>query len=247
MRVAVVLLSALLLATGACSPGGPTLTVLAASSLTEAFEAIARDFEEREGVEVRLSLAGSQQLATQVLEGAPADVLATADEVQMDRVAEAGLVAGTPEVFAHNALVVVTGPGVTGVRSVTNLDAPDLDVVLAAPEVPAGRYAREVLEGAGIDVAPVSLEPSVRGVLAKVSLGEADAGIVYASDVDPDDTSVDAVPLPRGMGDEVRYPIAVLEEAADDALARAFVDHVRSPAGQARLWQRGFRVEDPPS
>lgn len=243
MRRAAALLAGLVLATSACGSDTPTLTVLAASSLTDAFTAIEQDVEARLGADVRISLAGSQQLATQVLEGAPADVLATADDVQMQRVVDAGLVAGQPEVFARNRLVVVTGAGGRDVLGLADLDDPGLDVVLAAPEVPAGRYARAALADADVEVDPVSLEPSVRAVLSKVALGEADAGIVYASDVAGDDRDLEVHGIAPGRTPEITYPIAVLEDSDHPDLARAFVEHVLSPRGQARLAQHGLVID----
>lgn len=240
---------AVLLALPACTGGDePTLTVLAASSLSDAFEVIARDFEGDHDVDVRVSVAGSQQLATQVLEGAPADVFASADQVQMDRVVEAGLAADDPVVFARNALTIVTAVGAPRIISLTDLDDPGVTVVLAAEEVPAGRYARQVLDAFGVEVTPVSLEPNVRAVLSKVALGEADAGLVYASDlVTEDDGRVSEVPIPDGMNVVAEYPVVALDDADQPDLAAAFVEHVRSPAGQARLWALGFRVDEPPS
>lgn len=245
MRRVGALLVVLVLSSAGCADDGPTVTVLAASSLTDAFDVIERDLEARLDADVRVSVAGSQQLATQVIEGAPADVLATADDVQMQRVVDEGLVAGVPAVFARNRLVVVTsGPGVE-VHGLPNLDDPGIDVVLAAPEVPAGRYARQALDAIGLDVDPVSLEPSVRAVLSKVSLGEADAGIVYATDIPPrgPDRDVSVRELPRGVGPEVAYSIAALTDAPHPDLARAVVDHVLSPEGQLRLSVLGFVVE----
>jgi molybdate transport system substrate-binding protein len=234
-----------LLALPACGGQDRTLTVLAASSLTEAFEAIARDFEATHDVAVRVSAAGSQQLATQVIEGAPADVLASADEVQMQRVVDAGLTADEPVVFAHNALALVYRSDAR-VLGLANLNDSGMRVVLAAEEVPVGRYARQALDAADLEVEPVSLEPSVRAVLAKVELGEADAGIVYASDVDAAGDSVSTARIPPALNIEADYPIAVLRDAPEPGLADQFVAHVRSPRGQARLWQLGFRVDEPP-
>ena len=242
-RAIVAVVAGLVLASAACTDDEPALTVLAASSLTDAFAAIEQDVEPRLGVDVRVSVAGSQQLATQVVEGAPADVVATADDVQMQRIVDAGMVAGDPVAFARNRLVVVAARGTNGVRGLGDLADPGLAVVLAAPDVPAGRYARAALDDAGVEVTPVSLEPSVRAVLAKVTLGEADAGIVYASDVGPDDdVTVHAVAAERVP--PITYPIAVVAGSDHPELARAFVEHVRGPAGRARLAQHGLLVED---
>ena len=238
------LLVAGLLVLPGCSSDQATLTVLAASSLADAFEVVARDFEgAHPGVDVRISTAGSQQLATQVLQGAPADVFASADTTQMDRVVDAGL-ARDPVVFAHNELSIVATPAAP-VRALVDLDDPDLDVVLAAPEVPAGRYARRVLEAIEVDVDPVSLEPSARAVLAKVALGEADAGIVYRSDlVATEDQDVREVRIPTGLNVAADYPAAVLADAPHPELARAFVEHLTGESARARLWTLGFTVEE---
>lgn len=239
---ALVLVASMALA--ACTADdGDTLTVLAASSLTDAFEAIARDVEARHDVTVRLGLAGSHQLATQVLDGAPADVYASADPTQMARVVDAGLAEGPPAVFAHNTLVVAVHDRVRTVTSLADLADPGVAVVLAAEEVPAGRYARQALDALGLEVAPVSLEPSVRAVLAKVVLGEADAGIVYASDLVAAEADVHTIEVPAHLGPTADYPIVALRDAPHPDLAATFVAHVRSPAGRARLAAHGFRVD----
>ena len=241
------LLLAALLALPACESGGTTLTVLAASSLADAFELVARDFEDvHPGVDVRVSTAGSQQLATQVLEGAPADVFASADVAQMQRVVDAGL-ARDPVVFAHNELAIAVAPDTTAVRSFEDLGDPAVRVVLAAPEVPAGQYARGLLDALEVDVVPVSLEPNVRAVLSKVSLGEADAGIVYRSDLVAAGADPYEVEIPDGANVRADYPIAVLADAPQPDLAAAFVEHVLGRSAQADLWVLGFVVEDPPT
>lgn len=194
------------------------LTVFAASSLTQAFRALdtGADF----------SFGSSSRLVAQVVEGAPVDVLATADEQTMQRVVDAGLVAGAPVVFAANRLVIAHRGAV---RVVGDLARPGLRVVLAAPAVPAGRYAAEALAAAGVTVRPVSLELDVKAVAAKVASGEADAGIVYATDADADGLqSID-------VGVKARYAIAALR---DDG--RRFVDLVRSEKGRRVLADHGF-------
>lgn len=241
------LLSALVAVVAACGSTDTTLTVLAASSLSDAFEVIARDFEEAHpGVDVRLSAAGSQQLATQVLEGAPADVFASADHQQMLRVVAEGL-AADPVVVAHNELAIAVRPGATDLQSVEDLADPAARVVLAAPDVPAGQYARQLLDDLGVEVDPVSLEPSVRAVLAKVSLGEADAGIVYRSDLVAAGADHTEVEIPDGATAPAEYPVAVLTDAPHPDLAAAFVDHLQGPAAQAHLRRLGFVVDDPPT
>ena len=193
--------------------------VFAAASLREAFTAVAAAFERgHPGVDVRLSFAGSQVLAAQVRQGAPADVLATADVASIR-----GVVAH--QVLAHNRLAVV-GPGM---RTLADLARPGVRVVLAAPEVPAGRAARAALQAAGVTVRPVSLEDSVAGVVTKVRLGEADAGIAYATDLRD---GLPGAPLP-GPGTELA--VGAVTRGGD-----AFVAFVLGPAGQAVLKQHGF-------
>jgi molybdate transport system substrate-binding protein len=218
------------------------VTVLAAASLTDAFTAIGEAFEEAHpGTTVRFSFAGSQQLATQALEGAPADVLASADGEQMQRVVDGGAVAEEPTIFTGNRLAIAVEPGnPRDVRSVADLADPSLAVVLAAEAVPAGQYARQLLEARGVTVAPVSLEADVRSALAKVSLGEADAAIVYASDVVAAGDEVAGVTIPDGDNVVARYPVAVLADAPSADGARDFVAFAQSTAGQDLLAAHGF-------
>jgi len=237
-------------------PAGPgpvtsTMIVSAASSLTEAFEELAAEFERlHPGVRVELNLGGSSTLATQVLNGAPVDVLASADSLQMARVEGAGLVSGAPRVFAANVLVAITPAG-SSLTDLADLAAPGVRLVLAGPEVPAGRYAREWLGALdpifGVGFAAkalanlVSEETNVRQVAAKVELGEADAAIVYATDVR---VLAGVRVLPTAGLPEMRteYLLAALAtgDAARSALAEEFVALVLSPQGEAALTARGF-------
>jgi molybdate transport system substrate-binding protein len=221
----------------------PELVVFAAASLAEAFEALGDAFAATDGgVPVVLNLAGSQTLAAQLVEGAPADVFAAADAVRMGVVAEAGLLAAPAEPFATNHLAIVVEPGnPRGITGPPDLARGDLVVVLPAEEVPAGRYARQVLAAAGVTVAPASLEPDVRAAVAKVALGEADATIAYASDVASADGRVDGVAIPDAVDVTATYPIAVLVDApAGVDVAARFVAFVRSDAGRAILAAHGF-------
>lgn len=230
-----------------------TIVVSAASSLTESFEELAAVFEARnEGVRVDLNLAGSSTLSAQIVQGAPVTVFASADEIQMGVVDEAGLVEGEPHVFARNRLVVITPPG-SPVESVEDLADPGVSLVLAGPEVPVGAYARDTLArldsayGEGFAASAlanvVSEEPNVRLVAAKVALGEADAAIVYATDAQ----AVDGLQTIR-IEDEhnvlALYLIAVLADARHPELAQAFVDLVLSSEAKALFASHGFEAMD---
>ena len=228
----VLLAASLLLAVGCSSGGGDdrTLTVFAAASLSGAFPAIAEDFEqEHSGVTVRLSFAGSQSLVAQVQQGAPADVLATADEASMEQVEGA---AGA-RVFARNRLAIVVPKG-RPVPILADLGQPSLKLVLGGPTVPVGRAAPAALAEAHVPVHPVSEEPDVRSVLAKVVAGEADAAIVYATDLTAAADRVDGEPLPGAV---TSLPIVALSSSAD---AKAFLRFVLGADGQAELARRGF-------
>jgi molybdate transport system substrate-binding protein len=220
---------------------GPVL-VFAAASLTDAFGAIADAFTvANPEVEVVLNLAGSQTLASQIVEGAPADVFASADTAQMDVVAEAGALARAPEVLTANRLAMAVEPGnPLGITGLADLADPELLLVLPAEEVPAGRYARQALDAAGVAVTPVSLERDVRAARAKVELGEADAAIVYASDIAAADGRVDGVELPAEQNVPAAYPIARLAEASNTEVADAFVAFVLGEQGQTILAEYGF-------
>jgi molybdate transport system substrate-binding protein len=188
---------------------------------------------------VTFNFAGSQQLATQIAEGAPADVFASADRWQMDTAG--GDVTGDPLVFAHNRLAIVVEPGnPMRITALPDLARDDVTVVLAAEQVPAGRYSRDLLARVGVMVSPVSLETDVRAVLTKVALGEADAGIVYTSDIVAAGDRVDGVAVPDDHGVIATYPMAVLDGAPNPDAGRLFVDAVRSAAGQASLGRHGF-------
>lgn len=245
------LVGALAVLVAACGPAGDEaaaaaprgeVVVFAAASLTDAFTDVAAAFEEAHpDLAVATNFAGSNQLAAQITQGAPADVLASADQRQTEVVVDAGLAGGTPEPFAATTLAVAVEPGnPLGIRELSDLTDPAVTLVLAAPDVPAGRYAAQVLAAAGVQVAPASEETDVRAVLAKVALGEADAGIVYRSDVVAAGDDVQGVPIPAEANVTVTYPIVTLAEAPNPAGARAFVDFVRSEAGRAVLAEHGF-------
>ncbi|MFI1617399.1 molybdate ABC transporter substrate-binding protein [Streptomyces lydicus] len=216
------------------------LTVLAASSLTDVFKKAGAVYEkEHQGTKVHFSFAGSQELAAQVKQGAPADALVTADTKTMD-----GLKAdaGTPTVIAKNRLVIATGEGnpkkISGLKDLADSK---LKVVLAASEVPVGRYGKQVLDAQKIKVKPVSQEPNVRAVLSKVELGEADAGLVYRTDAATAPKKVDAVDIPDAQNAVASYPAATLKTSKNAAAAAAFVKWLSMPEAQKILQGAGFQ------
>ena len=216
--------------------------VFAAASLAAPFEAVADAVAAQSGgVRPRFSFAGSAQLALQLQQGAQACVFASADAVTMQKVVAAGLAAGEPVLFATNRLAIVVPAGnPKGVRGLADLARLDLVVLLGAPDVPAGRYARQALQRAGVTVAAASDEPSVRAIVGKVQAGEADAGIVYRTDCAV--AGVAAVPL-EPAHDVVAELLAVpLAAAADREQAAAFVAFLRSDAGRAVLARHGFEL-----
>jgi molybdate transport system substrate-binding protein len=243
---ALVAVAALLLAAcggdagGSSSPETPSeLKVFAAASLTAAFTELGRQYAAANGGDkVTFNFAGSQALATQIQQGAPADVFASADIPNMDRVKD--LVA-TPQNFASNRLAIVVEQGnPKGVRSLDDLASGDLKVVLAAEEVPAGRYAKQILDQAGVTVRPVSQEDNVKAVVTKVSLGEADAGLVYVTDVTAGGDKVEGVDIPQDQNVLATYPIATVKASQAPDQAQAFMDLVLSDEGQQVLERHGF-------
>ncbi|HEX8110411.1 MAG TPA: molybdate ABC transporter substrate-binding protein [Kofleriaceae bacterium] len=222
------------------------LTVFAAASLRESFEDLAKTFEARSpGVKVRLNLAGSQELRTQIENGARADVFASADQKRMAALVKANLV-GTPRVFARNTPVVIVPRGnPSKIGSFDQLPRAK-KIVIGVPEVPIGTYTLEILDKAGADFKQkvlanvVSREPNVRQVMAKVSLGEADAAIVYRTDAMAGKDKVEVIEIPAKVNVVAEYPVAVLANAPEAAAARAFVDLLLSADGQKRLGAAGF-------
>ena len=239
-------MAVLLLACGCRNDHARVVRVFAAASLTAPFTELAQAFEtSNPGVKVELHCAGTPRLVLQLREGAAADVFASADMVQMQRVADAGQTAGMPTVFAENQLVIITAKdNPKGIRSLADLQRPELSVLLCAPQVPAGRYAREVLQRAGVQVVSRSDEPSVRAIVSKVELGVVDAGIVYATDAQPKDPSargkLHAVPIANSANITATYPIATLATGKQRALGTAFTTFVLSPPGQSILAAHGF-------
>src|SRR5574341_216451 len=221
----------------AAAPTG--IKVFAAASLTAAFNQIGEDFTAANPrVKVTFNYAGSQALATQIQQGAPADVFATADTTNMDKVAD---LVSEPAVFTSNEVRIVVGKGnPKGITGLADLAKPDLKVVLAAPEVPVGRYGKQVLDAQEITVKPVSLEDDVKAVVTKVALGEADAGIVYVTDVTAGGDTVEGVTIPGDQNVPAAYPIAVVKASTHQAQAQGFVDYVRGEQGQQVLKGFGF-------
>ena len=232
---------------GADVPSQPsrerTLTVFAAASLQQPFEEIGALFEDSHaGVRVRFGFGGSSGLVAQLSEGAPADVLATANEQTMSDAVADGLVTTNPKPFASNSLqIVVPADNPARISSLADLAAPGAKVVLCAPAVPCGAASASVEKAAGIDIRPVSEEQSVTDVLGKVRSGEADAGLVYVTDAIGAGADVRAIDFPEAASAVNRYPIATLREA-DAALADEFVDVVTSSAGLEILADAGFRA-----
>ncbi|MEE8599900.1 molybdate ABC transporter substrate-binding protein [Euzebya tangerina] len=217
------------------------VVISAAASLTEAFGELADVFEEEHpAAEVTLNLAGSQVLAAQIVQGAPVDVFASANQTQMDVVLEEGLAADAVP-FATNRLAIAVADGnPLGVRGLADLADPDLVMVLANPDVPAGAAATDVLDRAGVQLTPASLEPDVRAALSKVELGEADAAVVYASDLVTSSDGIEGVMIPDPPNTTVTYPVARLEGAANPRGADDFVALLLSDQGQQILRDHGF-------
>jgi molybdate transport system substrate-binding protein len=218
------------------------LIVLAAASLTGVFESIEDRFTPMHpGISTKFSFESSATVAAQVQQGIEADVIATADEETMAELESADLLDEPPQVFALNELAIIVEPGnPQDVQGLSGLAREDLKVVLAAEEVPAGAYARQALDAANVEVEPVSLEEDVKAVVSKVSLGEADAGIVYVTDAKAAGSAVSTVTLPQEQNVVARYPIAVLDAAPNGRLAEDFVALVLSEDGRRALAEEGF-------
>ncbi len=247
------LVVALLCPLAACSAGGVddpaedsagvTLTVFAAASLQDTFTEIGRQFEaEHAGVSVTFSFAGSSDLLAQIEQGAPADVFASADADTMVSARNAGLLDGAAQDFATNTLQIATPAGnPADVQTLEDLADERVRTVVCAPQVPCGAAAVRVQKAAGVDIPAVSEEQSVTDVLGKIISGEADAGLVYVTDVEAAGDRVNGIDLPQ-PADVVQntYPIATVEGRAGEGLAKAFIAYVNGVKGQAVLAAAGF-------
>jgi molybdate transport system substrate-binding protein len=225
------------------APSGPaptTLTVFAAASLQPPFDKIGAKLLKTQNLTTTFNFAGTQTLTSQLIQGAPADVFASADAAHMAQVETAGLLQGPSSIFVHNRLEIAVGRGnPKGIHGLADLARSGLVVVLADPSVPAGKYAQQALAKAGVTVHPASLEQQVTGVLSKVALGEADAGIVYVSDI-VTSGRVDGVTIPDAQNVIASYPVAVLKGTHDQRAATAFITFLLSTDGQAVLKSAGF-------
>jgi molybdate transport system substrate-binding protein len=226
--------------TKARSASGPVL-VFAAASLTEALSEERTALQsEQPGLGVTLNFAGSGTLVTQIQQGATADVVATADTTSMQKLVDDGLVE-TPTVFAHNKLAIIVASGnPKGIHSLADLARPDVTLVLADPSVPAGKYAGQILTKADVTVAPKSLETDVKSAVARVTTGEADASIVYVTDVKAAGNQATAVGIPDSENVMADYPIAIVRATTHHDAAVAFVDAITNGSGQELLRTTGF-------
>lgn len=224
--------------------GGRTLTVFAAASLTGTFTELGKTFESSHpGVRVRFDFGGSSTLAQQITQGAPADVFAAASLATMKTVTDAGDASGRPRVFTRNRLVIAIPKDNPGkVAKVGDLSGPGLKVVLCAVQVPCGAAAKTALDAAGARVEPVSREKDVKAVLTKVGLGEADAGLVYRTDVKAAGGRVTGIEFPEAAKAINDYPIVEVAKAPDSALAKEFIRLVVGEQGRTVLGRAGFEA-----
>lgn len=221
-----------------------TLEVYAASSLAMPFAEAGVAFEkEHPGVKVQFNLGASSDLARFVQEGAPADVFASADIANMDKVETQDLLDSQSVIFATNYLEIIVEKGnPLNILSLEDLTDPDLIFVTTSPDVPIGKYTAEVLKKAGVSVTPDSFESNVKGIMLKVASGEADAGIVYHSEVVASDGQVKGVQIPTEFNIVAKYPIGIIKNSTNKKQAQGFVDFLLSPEGQALFTQYGFGV-----
>jgi molybdate transport system substrate-binding protein len=221
---------------------GRTLFVFAAASLTETFTSLGKTFEAaHRGVKVKFDFGGSSALAAQITQGAPADVFAAASPATMKTVTDSGDAAGSPKVFVRNRLEIAVPVGNPGkVKTLNDLTNPELKVVECAPEVPCGMAAVKALAAANLTIKPVSQEQDVKSALTKVQLNEADAALVYRTDVKSAGGKVLGIDFPEAAQAINDYPIATLAKAPQPDLAGQFVQFVLSAQGESVLSQAGF-------
>jgi molybdate transport system substrate-binding protein len=222
--------------------GSAQITVFAAASLTDAFTEVGEAFTAAHpDAKATFSFDASSALVRQITEGAPADVFASADTANMDKLTEAGLNGTDPVIFATNLLTIIVAPGnPEGITGVADLADADLTTVICAAEVPCGRYADEIFAKAGVAVTPDSLEQNVRGVVTKVTAGEADAGIVYVTDVEAAGDEAAMVEIPEDINVLAEYPIATTKDSANAGVGEAFIDFLTGSEGQSILADYGF-------
>ncbi|MFI5911332.1 molybdate ABC transporter substrate-binding protein [Dactylosporangium sp. NPDC051541] len=221
-----------------------TVNVFAAASLTESFTKIGQAFEAANpGSKVTFNYAGSSALATQINQGAPADVFASAAPANMKTVTDAGNASGEPTTFAKNQLVIAVAPGnPKGIKGLADLAKPGIKVALCAEQVPCGAAAKTALTAANVKLTPVTLEQDVKAALSKLTLGEVDAALVYRTDAHAAARDVDDVEFPESAGAINSYPIVVLKNAPNAAGAKAFVAYVLSDKGKGVLADAGFQA-----
>jgi molybdate transport system substrate-binding protein len=221
-----------------------SVLVFAAASLTEAFSHIGKDFEAATpGVKVTFNFAGSSALATQINQGAPADVFASAAPANMKTVTDAGNGAGTPTTFVRNQLVIAVPKGnPRHIGGLADLTKPGVKVAICAAQVPCGAAAKKTLAAAKVRLTPVTLEQDVKSALSKVKLGEVDAALVYRTDAKAAASDVDGVEFPESAGAINEYPIVVLKNAPNTTGAQAFVAYVLSDKGRKVLTAAGFQA-----
>lgn len=222
--------------------GQRTITVFAAASLKQTFTSLGQQFQAAHpGVTVAFSFAGSSDLAAQIANGAPADVFASADTKNMDKVTGPGLADGAAKDFATNVLTIAVRPGnPSGITGLADLAKPGVKLVDCAAQVPCGAAAQAAAKAAGVNLTPVSEESNVTDVLGKVISGEADAGLVYVTDVKGAAGKVDGVAFPESSAAVNHYPVAVLRDSKDKDTARAFVEYVSGAEGRKVLGDAGF-------
>ncbi|WP_287932910.1 molybdate ABC transporter substrate-binding protein [Arthrobacter sp.] len=229
-------------ATGSAPELSGTLTVFAAASLQQTFTQLAATFEkENPKAKVSLSFDGSSTLVSQITQGAPADVFASADQANMAKLENAKMAAGTPAIFATNILTIVVPPGnPANIKTFADLGRPGVKVVVCAAQVPCGAAAKSDEADAGVVVKPVSEELNVTSVLGKVTSGEADAGLVYVTDATTAGNKVKAIPLKLAHPTVNKYPITAVSTSKNQELAKAFIALVTGPSGQKVLGDAGF-------